>query len=70
MNKDVGRKILIGLCVVIGLCLAYFVLPKALAIFLPFILAYIFSLILNPAGIVVNRKLKLPKWLSAGIVTL
>ncbi len=70
MSKDTGKKILIGLCVIIVLCLAYFVLPKALVIFLPFILAYIFSLILNPAVMFVNRKLKLPKRLAAGILTL
>ena len=70
MSKDTGKKILIGLCVVIGLCLAYFVLPKALVIFLPFILAYIFSLILSPVVMFVNRRLKIPKRLAAGLLTL
>lgn len=70
MKKDTGKKILTGLGIILGLCLAYFILPKAIVIFFPFILAYIFSLILNPIVLFVHKKLKLPKRLASGILTL
>lgn len=68
--KDTGKKILMGLCVLVCLVLAYFILPKALVIFLPFILAYVFSLIINPLVIFFNEKLKIPRRLAAGVLTL
>ena len=69
-KKDTTKKILIFLCVAAVLCIAYFAVPKAIAIFLPFILAYVLSLAISPLVNLLNKKLKIPKRLAAGISTL
>ena len=57
-KKDTTKKILIFLCVAAALCIAYFAVPKAIAIFLPFILAYVLSLAISPLVNLLNKKLK------------
>lgn len=69
-RKDITQKLLIGLYIVGAVILAYFVVPKAIVIFLPFILAYVIALIASPIVRFLNEKLKVPKKLAAGICTL
>lgn len=69
-KKDITRKLLIGLCIVGAIVLAYFALPKLIVIFLPFLIAYIISLIASPIVQFLSSKLKFPKKLAAGLCTL
>lgn len=64
--------IIIAVLVLVGI---YFMLPSALAflgwavkLFLPFILGYLFSLMINPLADKLQKKLKLPRGISAILV--
>lgn len=69
-KKDTTKKITIFIYVVLALCIAYFVVPKAITIFLPFILAYFISLAISPLVNLLSGKLRMPKRVAAGISTL
>ncbi len=69
-NKDVTRRLLIGFYIIGGIILAYFALPKLIVVFLPFLLAGVIALIASPLVNFLNKKLKFPKKLAAGICTL
>lgn len=70
-NKKEGtKKIIIVVGILAALVAAYFVVPKAITIFLPFILAYFISLAISPLIKFLNGRLKMPKRLAAGISTL
>lgn len=65
----------VGVVIAILLVSAYFFLPtaltvlfKALKIFLPFILGYLCSLLINPLADKLQKKLKLPRGISALLV--
>lgn len=72
MEKNTGRQtkvFLIILYFVLAALAVYFVLPKLLVVFMPFICAYVISLITAPLVRLLHEKCRLPKGLAAGIST-
>ncbi len=68
-KKELSKGILFLLVAVAVLILSYFILPKAIEVFLPFIFAYFISLIMKPLTDFLSSKIRLPKKLAAGIST-
>lgn len=68
-KKEIIKGILFFVSAVLILIAAYFILPKAIEVFLPFIFAYFISLIMRPLTDFLSSKIRLPKRIAAGIST-
>lgn len=67
MNQRTKRLLIVLLYLAIGALVAYFVLPKLLVVFMPFIVAAILASLIEPLIVAMMSKMKMPRALAAAI---